>query len=166
MRQSGSKRITSKKSSNSLKGSRGPQSVVTPENPGNQVGNGSGIFVPSGSESVVIADVTYYDDGTVDINMTTKASRHNTTGSYVANYEIFGPNGKRIEGGFLVNKGYGIKTRMDYATYDTGVGATLSTAVIKNIPVNSTIKVNVGLTSKIPMGATGAIMTNHVIKVQ
>lgn len=86
----GSKRVRSTDEAHSLKGSRGGQSVITQENPGNQVGNGKGIFVPSGSQTMVTADMTYYDDGTVDINMTTQAARMNTTGSYIANYDIVG----------------------------------------------------------------------------
>jgi hypothetical protein len=32
--------------------------------------------------------------------------------------------------------------------------------------MNSRIRVNVGLTYKIPMGATGAMQTNHIIRVR
>lgn len=45
------KRVKSKDRTHSLsRGSRGGQSIITPENPNNQVGNGVGIFVPTGSE--------------------------------------------------------------------------------------------------------------------
>lgn len=163
----GSKRVISKDQTHSLsKGSRGGQSVITPENPGNQVGNGRGMFIPSGSQSMVTADMTYYDDGTVDIKMTTQATRMNTTGSYVANYEIIGPNGHRIDGGILLNKSYGI-SRIDYPVYtQKGSPAVLSTATLRNIPINSTIRINVGLTYQIPAGSTGVIGTNHIIRVR
>lgn len=163
----GSKRVISKDQTHSLsKGSRGGQSVITPENPGNQVGNGRGMFIPSGSQSMVTTDMTYYDDGTVDIKMTTQAARMNTTGSYVANYEIIGPNGHRIDGGILLNKSYGI-SRMDYPVYtQKGSAAVLSTATLRNIPINSTIRINVGLTYQIPAGSTGVIGTNHIIRVR
>ena len=67
----GKKRLVSKRQAHALsKGSRGGQSVITPENPTNQVGNGKGIFVPTGSQSMTTSGLTYYDDGTVDVNVT------------------------------------------------------------------------------------------------
>lgn len=162
-----SRRVTSTAENHSLKGSRGTQSVVTQENPGNQVGNGKGIFVPSGSQSMVTADMTYYDDGTIDVNMTTQVAKMNTTGSYIARYEIVGPNGEIINNGYLVNKSYGINSRMDYPVYTPkGASSVLSTARFQNIPLNSTINVNIGLTYQIPLGARGAIITNHTIKIR
>lgn len=160
------KRLVSKSQNHSLsKGSRGGQSVITPENPGNQVGNGKGMFAPTGSQSMVTSNLTYYDDGTVDITMTTQVARMNTTGSYIANYNIIGPNGNIIDAGFLVNKAFGI-TRMDYNVYTVqGSAAVLSTAKF-SVPLNSTIKINVGLTYKIPAGGTGAIITTHIIKIR
>ncbi len=160
------KRLVSKSQNHSLlKGSRGGQSFITPENPGNQVGNGIGMFVPTGSQSMTTSDLTYYNDGTVDVNMTTQVNRMNTTGSYVANYEVIGSNGNIIDTGFLVNKAFGI-TRMDYSVYTAkGTAAVLSTAKF-TVPLNSTIRVNVGLTYKIPAGGTGAITTTHIIKIR
>lgn len=162
-----SKRLISKSQNHSLsKGSRGGQSVITRENPTNQVGNGKGMFVPTGSQSMTTSDLTYYDDGTVDVNMTTQVAKMNTTGSYIANYDIVGPNGNIIDAGFLVNKGFGINARMDYRVYTTqGSAAVLSTAKF-TVPLNSVIRVNVGLTYKIPAGATGAITTTHIIRVR
>ncbi|AZI39192.1 RHS repeat-associated core domain-containing protein [Epilithonimonas vandammei] len=162
-----SKRVRTTDGANSLKGSRGGQSIITQENPGNQVGNGKGIFVPSGSQSMVTADMTYYNDGTVDINMTTQAARMNTTGSYIANYDIVGPSGKIISSGILLDKGLGINARMDYSVFtQRGSAAVLSTATFRNIPMNSTIRVNIGLTYKIPMGSIGAMQTHHKINVR
>ncbi|QOR74898.1 hypothetical protein IMZ16_09635 [Cruoricaptor ignavus] len=162
-----SKRLISKSQNHSLsKGSRGGQSVITRENPTNQVGNGKGMFAPTGSQSMTTSDLTYYDDGTVDVNMTTQVAKMNTTGSYIANYDIVGPNGNIIDAGFLVNKGFGINARMDYRVYTTqGSAAVLSTAKF-TVPLNSVIRVNVGLTYKIPAGATGAITTTHIIRVR
>lgn len=162
----GSKRLKSTSQDHSLaKGSRGGQSTITQENPGNQVGNGKGMFVPTGSQSMTTSDLTYYDDGTVDVNMTTQVARMNTTGSYIANYDVVGPNGNIIDAGFLIDKGLGIDARMDYKVY-TGQGsaAVLSTAKF-TVPLNSTIRVNVGLTYKIPAGQSGAIITKHIIHV-
>ena len=162
-----SKRLISKSQNHSLsKGSRGGQSVITRENPTNQVGNGKGMHVPTGSQSMTTSDLTYYDDGTVDVNMTIQVAKMNTTGSYIANYDIVGPNGNIIDHGFLVDKGFGINARMDYRVYTTqGSAAVLSTAKF-TVPLNSVIRVNVGLTYKIPAGATGAITTTHIIRVR
>lgn len=101
----GKKRLVSKSQTRALsKGSRSGQSVITPENPTNQVGNGKGIFVPTGSQSMTTSDLTYYDDGTVDGTMTTQVARMNANGSYVAHYDIVGPNGNIIDLGFLVDE--------------------------------------------------------------
>ena len=160
-----SRRVRSTDEAHSLKGSRDGATAVIPKiGDGPKAGQGPGIFVPSGSQSMVTADMTYYDDGTVDVNMTTQVERMNTTGSYIAGYDIVGPNGNLIERKFLAIPKY---NRMDYQTYTTqGRASVLSTATFRNLPLNSTIRVNIGLTYKIPMGATGAMQTNHVIRVR
>ena len=84
-----SKRIRSTSEKHSANGSRGGQTAVIPQiGEGPKAGQGPGIFVPSGSQSGVTADMVFYDDGTADVNMTTQASRMNTRGSYIANYEL------------------------------------------------------------------------------
>lgn len=161
------KRMISKSENHSLKGSRGGATAVIPKiGDGPKAGQGSGIFVPSGSQSMTTSDLTYYDDGTVDVNLTIQATRINTTGSYIANYEVIGPNGSVINSGILLDKGLGINNRMDYNTFTPkGSPAVISTARL-HMPFNSTIKVNVGLTYKIPMGSIGAITTTHIIPVR
>jgi hypothetical protein len=128
----GSKRVRSTDEAHSLKGSRGGATAVIPKiGDGPKAGQGPGIFVPSGSQSMVTADMTYYDDGTVDINMTTQVSRMNTTGSYIAGYQIIGPNGNIIDAKFLAIPKY---NRMDYPVYTSkGSPAVLSTATFRNI---------------------------------
>ncbi len=99
--------------------------------------------------------------------MTTQTSRMNTRGSYIANYEIVGPDGSKIDAGFLLHQEYGISSRMDYSTYNSqGSPSVLSTATFRSIPLNSTIKVNIGLKYSIPMGATGTIRINHIIQIK
>jgi len=99
--------------------------------------------------------------------MTTQTSRMNTRGFYIANYEIVGPDGSKIDAGFLLHQEYGISSRMDYSTYNSqGSASVLSTATFRSIPLNSTIKVNIGLIYQIPAGAKGAMQTNHLIKVR
>jgi len=111
--------------------------------------------------------MVFYDDGTADVNMTTQASRMNTRGSYIANYEIIGPDGKIINNGYLINKEIGVNARMDYSVYTSqGSASVLSTATFRSIPLNSTIKVNIGLIYQIPAGAKGAMQTTHLIKVR
>lgn len=55
---------------------------------------------------------------------------------------------------------------MDYRVFTSqGCSAVLSTAKF-TVPLNSTIRVNVGLAYKIPAGATGAIRTTHIIRIE
>lgn len=159
------KRVKSKDRTHSLsRGSRGGQSIITPENPNNQVGNGVGIFVPTGSESMISANMTFLDNNTVNIDIITQASRINTSGSYISGYDIVAPNGKIIESRFLNYRNY---RRMDFPVFTSrGSAPVLSTARFKNIPVSSTITIRVGLTYKIPAGSIGAISTKHIIKVR
>lgn len=82
-------------------------------------------------------------------------------------HRVFIPNGKIINSGYLLNKQYGINAKMDYSVYTSKAsGSVLSTATFRNIPLNSIIRVNVGLTYQIPAGSKGAIQTNHIIKVR
>lgn len=159
------KTVKSKDRAHSLsRSSRGGMSIITPENPGNQVGNGLGMFVPTGSESMVTADMIFFDDNTVAIDITTQASRINTSGAYISNYKIVDPSGKVIDSEFLNYQKY---RRMDYPVFtNSGSPSVLSTARFNNIPINSTITVRIGLTYKIPAGAIGVISTNHIIKVR
>lgn len=56
---------------------------------------------------------------------------------------------------------------MDYSVYTSqGSASVLSTATFRSIPLNSTIKVNIGLIYQIPAGAKGAMQTTHLIKVR
>ena len=149
----------------SLSASEGSKAIHVPEMPNNRVGEGSGMIVPSGSQSIVTGDMIFYDDKTANLNLIVEGARMNTAGDYMANYDITDSDGKTINKGIL--RGYGINRQDFKVVADPDSHNTIiSTFYLKNVPINSTININIGLINQIPMGSDDAIRTHHTIRVK